>query len=128
MERREILMSLAPAEAERLEHEWRFWARPNQLAPAGGWAVWLLLAGRGFGKTRTGAEWVRERVKSGAGRVALVAETAADARDVMVEGESGLLAADALPLHAMRGRAQFRAETALIAVLQIIFRHPAAAS
>lgn len=91
-ERRKILASLSPAEAERLAHEWRFWARPNQLAPAGDWAVWLLLAGRGFGKTRTGAEWVRERVKAGAGRVALVAETAADARDVMVEGESGLLA------------------------------------
>ncbi len=53
--------------------------------------MWLLLAGRGFGKTRTGAEWVRERVKAGAKRIALVAETAADARDVMVEGESGLL-------------------------------------
>jgi phage terminase large subunit-like protein len=51
-----------------------------------------LLAGRGFGKTRTGAEWLRERIKAGAGRLALVAETAADARDVMVEGESGLLA------------------------------------
>ena len=91
-ERRTILESLGPAEAERLEREWRFWARPNQLAPEGDWAVWLLLAGRGFGKTRTGAEWVRERVRTGAGRVALVAETAADARDVMVEGESGLLA------------------------------------
>jgi len=91
LERRKILATLRPAEAERLAHEWRFWARANQLAPNGTWAVWLLLAGRGFGKTRTGAEWVRERVKAGAGRIALVAETAADARDVMVEGESGLL-------------------------------------
>lgn len=54
--------------------------------------MWLVLAGRGFGKTRIGAEWVKDRVQRGkAGRVALVAETAADARDVMVEGESGLL-------------------------------------
>jgi phage terminase large subunit-like protein len=90
-ERKKILATLRPAEAERLAHEWRFWARPNQLAPVGPWAVWLLLAGRGFGKTRTGAEWVRDRVKAGAARIALVAETAADARDVMVEGESGLL-------------------------------------
>jgi phage terminase large subunit-like protein len=55
--------------------------------------VWLLLAGRGFGKTRTGAEFVRSRVaQRTAGRIALVAPTAADARDVMVEGESGILA------------------------------------
>jgi phage terminase large subunit-like protein len=55
--------------------------------------VWLLLAGRGFGKTRTGAEYVRSKVESGeAGRIALVAPTAADARDVMIEGESGILA------------------------------------
>lgn len=51
----------------------------------------MILAGRGFGKTRTGAEWVREQVKLGEGRIALVAPTASDARDVMVEGESGLL-------------------------------------
>ncbi|WP_423753188.1 DNA-packaging protein [Agrobacterium tumefaciens] len=51
-----------------------------------------MLAGRGFGKTRTGAEWVREQVKLGKGRIALIAPTASDARDVMVEGESGLLA------------------------------------
>lgn len=91
-ERTRILGSLTPAEAERLAHDWRFWARANQLPPPGNWATWLLLAGRGFGKTRTGAEWLRERVKAGAGRLALVAETASDARDVMVEGESGLLA------------------------------------
>jgi phage terminase large subunit-like protein len=55
--------------------------------------VWLLLAGRGFGKTRTGAEWIRAEVENGRrGRLALVAPTAADARDVMIEGESGLLA------------------------------------
>jgi phage terminase large subunit-like protein len=61
--------------------------------PPGDWRVWLLLAGRGFGKTRTGAEMVRRLVGMRTARhVALVAPTAADARDVMVEGESGLLA------------------------------------
>src|SRR6516164_2547621 len=62
-------------------------------APQGNWRIWLLLAGRGFGKTRTGAELIRARVAaSTARRLALVAPTAADARNVMVEGESGILA------------------------------------
>ncbi|HEV2263745.1 MAG TPA: terminase family protein [Stellaceae bacterium] len=73
--------------------DWEFWARPNQLPPQGDWRVWLLLAGRGFGKTRSGAEFIRARVEAGrARRVALVGPTASDVRDVMIEGESGLLA------------------------------------
>lgn len=80
-------------EFANLRSKWSFWARPNQLAPGGDWTFWLLLAGRGFGKTRTGAEWINERVLSGQSkRIALVAPTAADVRKVMVEGESGLLA------------------------------------
>ena len=84
------------AERESLEprYDWagRI-ARPNQLPPSGDWSTWLVLAGRGFGKTRCGVEWVRMLVESGrAKRIALVAPTAADARDVMVEGESGILA------------------------------------
>lgn len=76
-----------------LLHDWPLWARAKQLPPEGDWRVWLILAGRGFGKTRTGAEWVRALAETGrAGRIALVGETAGDARDVMVEGESGLLA------------------------------------
>src|SRR5438067_12642634 len=88
-----ILKSLSDAELEALEHDWEWWARPNQLPPTGNWRTWLLLAGRGFGKTRTLAEWVCQQTASGrAGRIALVAATAADARDVLVEGESGILA------------------------------------
>jgi phage terminase large subunit-like protein len=88
-----LIDSLSPDEALALLHDWPFWARPNQLPPAGSWRVWLLLAGRGFGKTRTGAELVRSRVAArSARRLALVAPTAADARGVMVEGESGILA------------------------------------
>jgi len=84
---------LNPAEAQALLYDWSFWARPAQLPPEGNWRVWLLLAGRGFGKTRTGAETMRARVTAGKSRrIALVAPTAADARDVMVEGESGILA------------------------------------
>lgn len=71
---------------------WRAKARPSQLPPSGDWLGWLVLAGRGFGKTRAGAGWVHELVETGqARRIALVAPTAADARDTLVEGVSGLL-------------------------------------
>lgn len=90
-QREAILAELSVAEAEALEYDWPFWARPNQLAPPGDWSFWLLLAGRGFGKTRTGAEWVRE-IKQTHSPIAFVAPTAADARDVMVEGPAGILA------------------------------------
>jgi phage terminase large subunit-like protein len=78
------------------EHDWPFWARDEQVAPEGPWTTWLYMGGRGAGKTRAGAEWIRARVAHGIGRrIALVASTAADARDVMIEGESGLLATSA---------------------------------
>lgn len=67
-------------------------ARPNQLPPPGAWRTWLILAGRGFGKTRTGAETLRSWVNSGRyRRIALVSKTIGEARSVMVEGTSGLL-------------------------------------
>jgi phage terminase large subunit-like protein len=79
--------------AHALESDWALHARPNQLPPLGDWTIWLLLAGRGFGKTRAGAEFVKTEVEGGrARRVALVGATASDLRDVMIEGESGLLA------------------------------------
>jgi phage terminase large subunit-like protein len=79
--------------ADALERDWSLLARPNQLPPPGAWTIWMLLAGRGFGKTRAGAEFVKAEVEGGrARRVALVTSTAADGRDVVVEGESGLLA------------------------------------
>ena len=85
--------ALTPAEARALLYDWAFWARANQLPPDGAWRVWLVLAGRGFGKTRTGAEMIRARVAARmAHRLALIAPTAGDARDIMVEGESGILA------------------------------------
>ena len=91
-ERDRLLGKYTGAELERLWWDWKFWARPNQLAPDGDWLIWLLLAGRGFGKTRTGAEWIRERVKQGAARwIALIAKNPADARDVMIEGPAGIL-------------------------------------
>jgi len=98
-QRAKLLAELTEAQAEELLWDWKAWARPNQLAPGGDWLTWVVLAGRGFGKTRCGCEWVRSiacgSTPLSAGthrRIALVAETAADARDVLVEGESGLLA------------------------------------
>jgi len=96
-----LLASLSEAELAELRWHWDFWARENQKAPTGQWNTWLVLAGRGFGKTRMGSEWIREKAcgftpmsapASGWRRIALVAETAADARDVMVLGDSGILA------------------------------------
>ncbi|MBF9150414.1 DNA-packaging protein [Novosphingobium jiangmenense] len=72
--------------------DWQSWARTNQLAPASDWRVWLVMAGRGFGKTRLGAEWVRGVAEADPeARIALVGSSLHEARSVMVEGESGLL-------------------------------------
>lgn len=71
---------------------WLETARKEQLEPKGNWTTWLILAGRGFGKTRTGAETIRNWVESGrAKRIALIGETEREVRQVMIEGESGLL-------------------------------------
>ncbi len=74
-------------------HDWeKHWAREAQCEPPGDWTTWVINAGRGFGKTRSGAEWIHKRVASGeCKRIALIGRTAADVRDVMVEGESGIL-------------------------------------
>lgn len=89
---RELGRQPSPADLSLLLTTWALIARPEQLAPPGDWSIWLILAGRGFGKTRSGAEFIKAEVDAGrARRIALVAPTAADARDVMVEGESGIL-------------------------------------
>lgn len=97
--RSELLDTLSVEDQAFLRYHWPFWARPTQLEPPGDWATWLVLAGRGFGKTRLGCETIRSWVcgktplaRGAYRRVALVAETAADGRDVLVEGESGILA------------------------------------
>lgn len=97
-DRTEIIASLTESQAEELLWDWQAWARPNQLAPSGDWQTWLVLAGRGFGKTRCGAEWIREEVTSKrAGRIALIAETQKDLEEVMVFGDSGV--ASVFPPH-----------------------------
>jgi phage terminase large subunit-like protein len=88
----EILEGLDP---DTIMWDWSLWGRPEQQAPSDeDWNLWLVLAGRGFGKTRLAAEWVREQAKytnTGQRRFGLVARTAADVRDVIVEGESGII-------------------------------------
>lgn len=92
-ERKRFLGGLAGAECAEWHFHWRFCARPAQLPPSGDWRTWLVLAGRGFGKTRCGAEWVRMVAeRDPQARIALVAASLHEARAVMVEGESGLLA------------------------------------
>lgn len=91
-DRQQAIQSLTEAQAQELLHDWRFWARPKQLAPAGDWDTWAIRAGRGFGKTRSGSGWVHERAMSHPGRwTALVARNSADARDYMIEGPGGFL-------------------------------------
>lgn len=101
-ERDKIVEDLGPDAVKEMYYDWNFWARPEQHTPpefaSGAKYGWLIKAGRGSGKTRTGAEKVKEWVEelpeghTEHHRIALVAETAADARDVLVEGESGILA------------------------------------
>jgi phage terminase large subunit-like protein len=104
-DRLQDLLSLEPAERQarlrklkesgkrELRFHWRLWAAPAQLPPEGDWSTWLIMAGRGFGKTRAGAEWVREVADHDPdARIALVGATLNEVRAVMIEGESGLLA------------------------------------
>ncbi len=89
-QRNKHLASLSDAVKSQLLTDWGFWARPNQHIPKGDWSYWLIMAGRGFGKTRTGAETVRQWVKS-VDMVNLIGATVDDARDIMIEGESGIM-------------------------------------
>jgi len=83
---------LSENECREWRWNWNLWGRKAQRAPHGDWRIWLVMAGRGFGKTRLGAEWVREQAEADPdARIALVAASLHEARSVMVEGESGLL-------------------------------------
>lgn len=90
--RLQILRSLTVEHRKVIAAEWRGWALSGQAAPERDWRVWLIRAGRGFGKTRAGAEWVSAVARDNPdARIALVAATVDEARRVMIEGESGLL-------------------------------------
>jgi hypothetical protein len=90
--RKEFLSSLTDIEAREIIYTWDFWARPNQKPPAPPWHTWMLLAGRGFGKTRVGSETVIQWAREGCSPIALIGKTKADVRDIMVEvGDSSIL-------------------------------------
>jgi phage terminase large subunit-like protein len=89
---KKLFAQLGPLKVDELQHDWKFWGRDAQFPPLDNdWNTWLINAGRGFGKTRCGAEWVREQVKLGHKRIACVASTNSDIERVMVKGESGFL-------------------------------------
>jgi phage terminase large subunit-like protein len=98
-----LFRALNPRELGGWNADWAEWAHGGQCEPAGDWRTWVMMAGRGFGKTRAGAEWVhkmaRDAERDGRGpvQIALVAATVEEARRVMVEGPSGLLAVAAHP-------------------------------
>ena len=99
-ERDARLACMTDEESAALLYDWEWWARPSQMLPGdvnprtpdGSWIYWVPLAGRGWGKTRVGAETVRIWIRQGFNRVNLIGATADDARDIMIEGESGILA------------------------------------
>ena len=93
-ERREALAGLPEPAVRALAEEFWWGARGGQIEPEGDWRVWAIVAGRGFGKTRVGAEWVSARARElgPEGRIALVAASLDEVAKVMVEGESGILA------------------------------------
>ena len=105
-QRARLLRAMTPAERLAFDGDWDEWAHRGQHAPEGEWRTWVLMAGRGFGKTRAGSAWVHGLVRAAeregceAPRITLVAATVEEARRVMVEGPSGLLATALHPAEA----------------------------
>jgi phage terminase large subunit-like protein len=91
--RRKVMAGLSPSAVRAIEEEWWWQAHGGQIEPEGDWRTWAIIAGRGFGKTRAGAEWVMARAREDPeARIALVGASLDEVAKVMVEGESGLLA------------------------------------
>lgn len=93
-ERRGVLDTLTDAECEDFLHDWRVWGRDKQLNPPGddNWSTWLLKPGRGFGKSKTGSEWIRDGVEhKGIVSMCLLGQGEDDVREVMIEGPSGII-------------------------------------
>lgn len=93
VDRRRVLSCITRMQQIELRERWKLWAHSGQISPPGDWRVWLIRAGRGFGKTRAGAEWVSEWARHHKdGRIALVGASGDDVAKVMIEGPSGLIA------------------------------------
>ena len=89
--RDKYIENLSDAELLKLRYSWKHRARKEQLTPKGDWTFLLIMAGRGWGKTRTGAEWIIEQVRQGFTKIGLIGPTASAVRDIMIEGDSGIL-------------------------------------
>src|SRR4051794_16201511 len=102
-QRRAALAGLAPADLSALEYSWEFWRQPHQIPPTPPWWLWLLCAGRGAGKSWTGAQWVRNEIETGRRRsIALIAPTHLAGRKVMIEdGLLRLCPPDNMPTYKM---------------------------
>ncbi len=90
-ERDRLIRSLSPEKAFALRYDWPSWARPNQLPPPGSWSYWMVKAGRGFGKTRTGAETLRQKIKDGVKQANIIVRTVGDIEKVLVRSSGGVL-------------------------------------
>ncbi|GAA0869652.1 hypothetical protein GCM10009116_14880 [Brevundimonas basaltis] len=100
MSRAARIAGLSPPDKQMFGADWRLARHPGQKPPAGDWSTWLILGGRGGGKTRAGAEWIADRAWE-TGRIALVGQSLHDVREVMIEGPSGIRA---LPRFSIGGR------------------------
>lgn len=92
-QRKVFVETLSDDEIRWLLYDWEEWGRPNQQTPPGDWVIWLILAGRGWGKTRTGVEWIRSKIEPSPFplELALIAETKRDGREVIVHGPAGFI-------------------------------------
>lgn len=90
-ERDQLILSLSPERAAALKYDWPSWARSNQLPPPGSWSYWMVKAGRGFGKTRTGAEFIRQKIKDGAKQLNIIVRTVGDIEKILVRSSGGVL-------------------------------------
>lgn len=119
-ERRQVLHGLSKAQTAEYTRRWFGFENDGQRDPPGDWRIWLIRAGRGFGKTRAGSEWVSELARGTPGaRIALVAATLADGQRVMIEGPSGLLAVarEGEAPRWVRGRRELRFSNGAVATL-----------
>ena len=119
-QRRQVLRTLTVEQRREMANRWYGLENEGQREPPGDWRIWLIQAGRGFGKTRAGAEWVSEVARSSPGaRFALVGATIADAQRVMIEGPSGLIAVARShePVRWIAGRRELRFHSGAIATL-----------
>lgn len=119
-DRRSVLRGLSVAQKREFARRWYGFENDGQREPEGDWRIWLIQAGRGFGKTRAGAEWVSEIARTTPGaRIALVAATMADGQRVMIEGPSGLIAVarDHEPVRWVRERRELRFASGAVAML-----------